>query len=68
MGTIKVDINDDVEKIFRKVAMNTFGFGRGSISRAAEAAFREWSAQQNIGNYPEEKEILLLNCGMKVAR
>lgn len=57
MGTLKVDISDSVENTFRKAAMNKFGFGRGSISRAAESAFKEWSAQQNIGHYAEEEEI-----------
>ena len=43
MGEIKVKIPDDVEEAFRENAMNTFGFGKGSISFAAEEAFKDWN-------------------------
>lgn len=43
MGGIKVYVSDEVERKFREAAMNTFGYRKGSISIAAEKAFREWS-------------------------
>ncbi|MCS4541128.1 MAG: hypothetical protein HY929_02205 [Euryarchaeota archaeon] len=45
MGGIRVYVSDEVEKRFRKIAMEQFGYGRGSISAAAEKAFQLWIAQ-----------------------
>ena len=39
---IKVYVRDEVEEKFRRLAMTVFGFGRGSISKAAEEAFLWW--------------------------
>lgn len=42
MAGIKVYVPDDVEGEFRRLAMAFHGYGRGSISKAAEEAFRQW--------------------------
>lgn len=39
---IKVYVRDDVEERFRRLAMMVYGYGRGSISKAAEEAFLWW--------------------------
>lgn len=46
MGIVKVDVDDEVEKTFRKAAMQRFGYGRGSLSEAAEHALKDWSKRQ----------------------
>nr|MDO8043851.1 hypothetical protein [Candidatus Baldrarchaeota archaeon] len=45
MGSIKVNVSDDVEKRFRMLAMRLFGYGKGALSVAAEKAFSEWVAR-----------------------
>ncbi len=48
MGSLKVIIDDHVEKRFRRVAMRKFGYGRGALSDAAEAALAEWSSKEDL--------------------
>lgn len=43
MGEVKVRLSDEVEAAFRKKAMEKFGYGKGSLSLAAEEAFGEWA-------------------------
>lgn len=42
MDGLKIYINDELERRFRKASMETYGYGRGSISKAAEEAIRRW--------------------------
>lgn len=42
MGGLKVYIPDELERRFREAAMRLFGYGRGSLSIAAERAFELW--------------------------
>jgi len=42
---IKVYVRDEVEEKFRRLAMMVYGYGRGSISKAAEEAFLQWMMQ-----------------------
>ena len=44
MGEIKIKLSDETEAAFRKKAMEAFGYGKGSLSSAAEEAFRTWLA------------------------
>lgn len=46
MGEVKVKLSDETEAAFRKRAMETFGYAKGSISEAAEQAFKGWAAAQ----------------------
>ena len=48
MGTIKVIVGDEVERRFRRVAMGRYGYGRGALSEAAEAALSEWSSGEDM--------------------
>lgn len=48
MGTIKVVVADEVERRFRRVAMGRYGYGRGALSEAAEAALSEWSSAEDM--------------------
>ena len=42
MSAIKVYIDDKIAKQFRRTAMQVFGYGKGSLSKAAEEAFKKW--------------------------
>ena len=39
---MKVQIDEEIERKFRELAMRKFGFGKGSLSKAAEEAFLMW--------------------------
>lgn len=36
---------EELEKRFRKLSMSTYGYGRGSLSKAAEDALRRWCSE-----------------------
>ena len=42
MRGIKIYLDEELERSFRKMAMEIYGYGRGSISQAAEDAIRKW--------------------------
>ncbi len=46
MGEVKIKLSDDTEAAFRKSAMETFGYSKGSLSEAAEQAIKAWAAGQ----------------------
>jgi hypothetical protein len=48
MGNMKVVVDDQVEKKFRRVAMMRYGYGKGALSTAAEAALDEWSSREDL--------------------
>ena len=42
MASIKIQINSELAKKFRKLAMELFGYSKGALSKAAEASIRNW--------------------------
>ena len=42
MVEVKIYLTNDLDKRFRKAAMEAYGYARGSISKAASEAFLEW--------------------------
>lgn len=52
MGELKIKISNKAEEIFRRLAMQKFGYSKGSISQAAQEAIEEWA------NEKEEKSIV----------
>lgn len=60
MGELKIKLPNELEKLFRKIAMHRFGFAKGAISHAAKEAIEEWTeegAEPEI-NFNEMKGIL----------
>ncbi|MGC8533810.1 MAG: nucleotidyltransferase domain-containing protein [Candidatus Parvarchaeum sp.] len=47
MKGIKVYIDDDIDKSIRKIAMERFGYGKGSLSKAVEASIAQWIVSIN---------------------
>jgi len=43
---IKVDLDEDLEKEFRELAMKRFGYSKGSIKKATESAIRQWTSTE----------------------
>jgi len=46
MGELKIRIPDKVETVFRRLAMQRFGYAKGSISAAAGKAIEDWTKAQ----------------------
>lgn len=42
MAGIRLHVNEELEKKFREVAMRRFGYGKSSLTRAAEEAIQKW--------------------------
>lgn len=42
MAELKIYVSKELNEKFRRIAMRVFGYGRGSISRAAEDALARW--------------------------
>jgi len=42
---LKVQIDNKVERRFRELAMKKFGFGKGSLSEAAQEALLRWISE-----------------------
>jgi len=46
LAGLRIQLSDRLERLFREMAMKRFGYGKGSISRAAEEAIQNWVAIQ----------------------
>lgn len=44
MAGIRVQLPEDLDRRFRFQAMKRFGYGKGSLSKAAQEAFEKWIA------------------------
>jgi hypothetical protein len=42
VAELKIYLSKDLNEKFRRMAMSIYGYGRGSISRAAEDALAKW--------------------------
>jgi hypothetical protein len=42
MAELKIYLSDRLNERFRRIAMRVYGYGRGSLSRAAEEALTKW--------------------------
>ena len=47
MVELKVYLSDGLNEKFRRIAMAVYGYGRGSLSKAAEEAFAKWCAEHD---------------------
>lgn len=57
MESLRIYLPDELDKAFRKMAMEQFGYAKGSISLAAEAAISRWVSQGSyINSQLEEME------------
>lgn len=46
MKDLKVYLPEELEERFKKMSMDAYGYGRGSISKAATEAIRKWTAER----------------------
>ncbi|MFP3951872.1 MAG: hypothetical protein ACLFVP_07040 [Candidatus Bathyarchaeia archaeon] len=52
---VKVYLDEELEERFRRAAMEVYGYGRGSLSSAAEDAIRSWL--QEYDSLKEEASV-----------
>jgi len=45
MAELKIYLSESLNEKFRRIAMRVYGYGRGSLSKAAEEAFTEWCSE-----------------------
>jgi hypothetical protein len=50
MTILKGEISEKINQKFRKLAMERFGYEKGSISKAIEEAILQWILDQKAGN------------------
>lgn len=46
MGELKIYLPEELKREFKKRSMEAFGYGRGSISKAAEEAIQRWVSER----------------------
>ncbi len=51
--SLRLEIDEELERKFRELAMREFGYGKGSLRKASEVAIFEWVKQQ--GRAPIKK-------------
>jgi hypothetical protein len=65
MAELKIYLSDSLNERFRRIAMRVYGYGRGSLSRAAEEALTTWCSlheQPNVqGKEARHAETSLVN-------
>jgi hypothetical protein len=45
MAELKIYLSNSLNERFRRIAMSVHGYGRGSLSKAAEEAFMKWCSE-----------------------
>jgi len=46
MKSLRIYLPEELERKFRKISMESYGYSRGSLSRAAAEAIRSWIRTQ----------------------
>jgi hypothetical protein len=46
MAELKIYLSDSLNEKFRRMAMSVYGYGRGSLSKAAEEALSKWCSDR----------------------
>ncbi len=54
MAELKIYLSDSLNEKFRRIAMSVYGYGRGSLSKAAEEAFTRWCAEHDHSRIAEK--------------
>ena len=47
MAELKVYLPEGLNEKFRRIAMSVYGYGRGSLSKAAEEALTRWCSEHD---------------------
>ena len=44
--SLRLEIDEELERKFREMAMKKFGYGKGSIKKASESAISKWVGER----------------------
>lgn len=47
--SLRLEIDEKLERKFRETAMREFGYGKGSLRKASEIAIRKWISERPKG-------------------
>lgn len=67
MGTITVNVKNDIEKEFRKVVSTVHGTKKGSLGEAITEAMQKWIYEKKQGKIAQEA-LELLEHGFKFGK
>ena|SRR2546425_12312339 len=54
MAELKIYLPDSLNEKFRRIAMSVYGYGRGSLSKAAEEAITRWCSEHDHSHILEK--------------
>ena len=54
MGELKIKLPDELEKVFRRLAMKRYGYQKGAMSAAAKDAIDGWTKSEEGGKLTKE--------------
>src|SRR5207245_9427098 len=52
MTELKIYLSESLNEKFRRIAMSVHGYGRGSLSKAAEEALTRWCSEHELSPIP----------------
>jgi hypothetical protein len=55
MAELKIYLSESLNEKFRRMAMSVHGYGRGSLSKAAEEAFTKWCSEHEHSSIVEKE-------------
>ncbi|MCX9084025.1 MAG: hypothetical protein OIN87_04400 [Candidatus Methanoperedens sp.] len=67
MGTITINVNDDVEKQFRAIAREFYPDKKGYLGKAVTSAMQKWINEVSQ-NKISQRELELLEKGFKMGK
>ncbi len=54
MAELKIYLSNSLNERFRRIAMSVHGYGRGSLSKAAEEALTKWCSEHERSPIPSK--------------
>jgi len=55
MAELKIYLSESLNEKFRRIAMSVYGYGRGSLSKAADEALTRWCSEHEPSPIPNKK-------------
>lgn len=55
--SLRLELDKELERKFRELAMRRYGFAKGSIKKAAETAIKRWTETAEVGLKKEKTDV-----------
>jgi len=70
--SLRLEIDKELERKFRELAMRRYGFTKGALKKAAETAIKRWTETADLGRKEKSaviaKSLKLLETGVKLKK